>query len=185
MEAPGATPAVVFDSAKQPSVEFSGLGSRAGVKDGRFYCEGLPAWVCKRLQRRLDHDREALVNQGRELGERFLANLGAAMFLLLPAFALALRLAYRNRRLHYTEHLVFALHVHAFWFLMLGVSLLPWSWPGSVAALAVPVYTLLAMRRVYGGRLWPRLLRAAFVSCLYGVTMLVAFALLGLWVALA
>lgn len=185
LDAPGGTPPVVFDGGKQPSVQLDGFGARAGLKEGHFYCEGLPAWICARLQRRLDHDPKALASQGRELGERFIANLGAAMFLLLPAFALALRGVYRNRRLHYTEHLVFALHVHAFWFLMLGVSLLPWSWPGNIAALAVPVYTLLAMRRVYGGRLWPRLLRAAVVSLLYGVTMLVAFALLGLWVALA
>lgn len=185
MDAPGATPAVVFDSADKPGFAIDALGGRAGLKDGRFYCDGLPAWVCTRLQRRLDHDPKALMNQGRELGERFMANLGAAMFLLLPAFALALMLVYGNRRLRYTEHLVFALHVHAFWFLMLGVSLLPWSWPGSAAALAVPAYTLLAMRRVYGGRWWPRLLRAAVVCMLYGVTMLVAFALLGLWVALA
>jgi hypothetical protein len=185
MDAPGATPAVVIDGADKPSFELDAFGGRAGLKDGRFYCEDLPAWACTRLQRRLDHDPKALVNQGRELGERFIANLGAAMFLLLPAFALALMLVYWNRRLRYTEHLVFALHVHAFWFLMLGVSLLPGSWPGSAAALAVPVYTLLAMRRVYGGRWWPRLLRAAVVGGLYGATMLVAFALLGLWVALA
>lgn len=37
-----------------------------------------------------------------------------------------------------------------------------------------PLYTLLAMRRVYGGRWGPRLLRAAAVSVLYGLTLALA-----------
>ena len=57
-----------------------------------------------------------------QLGQRFVANLGGAMFVLLPGYALWLQLVYRNRRLRYTEHLVFALHVHAFWFTMLALS---------------------------------------------------------------
>ena len=45
------------------------------------------------------------------------------MFVLLPGFALWLKLAYLNRRMRYTEHLVFALHVHAFWFAALLLTL--------------------------------------------------------------
>jgi hypothetical protein len=157
---------------------------RAGMKDGVFYCEQLPQWLCQRLQRRIDLDPKAMQREARALSQRFVANIGAAMFLLLPAFALGLRLVYPRRGLRYTEHLVFALHVHAFWFLMLGLSLLPWSWLEGLALLAVPVYTLLAMRRVYGGRWWPRLLRAAVVSVLYGVTLLVALAGVGVWALL-
>ena len=98
------------------------------------------------------------------------------MFVLLPGFALWLKLAYLNRRLRYTEHLVFALHVHAFWFLALMFTL-----PGlgpltALALLTVPVYTLMAMKRVYGGRLGPRLLRAVLVSALYGTTLVLALA---------
>jgi hypothetical protein len=106
-----------------------------------------------------------------QFGLRFVAHVGGAMFLLLPAFALWLQLAYRNRRLRYTEHLVFALHVHAFWFVMLALVMTDLPWLGSLAALAVPVYTLLAMRDVYGGRWGPRWLRAALVSVLYGLTL--------------
>ena len=42
--------------------------------------------------------------------------------------------------------------------------------------LSVPAYTLLAMKRVYRGRLWPRLLRAGLVTALYGTTLLLALA---------
>jgi predicted RNA-binding Zn-ribbon protein involved in translation (DUF1610 family) len=147
---------------------------RAGLRDGVFYCENLPDWVCKRLKRRLDIDPKALAGTLEVIKDRFLGNLGSAMFLLLPAFALGLKLVYLGRRLRYTEHLVFALHVHAFWFLALAVAMSGVEWLVMVFMLAVPVYTLLAMKRVYGGRLWPRLLRAGAVSLFYGVTLTAA-----------
>jgi hypothetical protein len=158
---------------------------RAGLKDGAFYCDSLPAWLCKRVQRRIDIDPKAIAREVTAFGERFVANLGGAMFLLVPAFALWLKLAYLNRRLRYTEHLVFALHVHAFWFLMLGLLLARLPWVSSTAALAIPLYTLLAMRRVYGGRWWPRLLRAGAISLLYGTTLGFALASVALWALLS
>jgi hypothetical protein len=59
------------------------------------------------------------------------------------------------------------------------------SWLVGVASIAVPVYTLMAMKRVYGGRLWPRLLRAGLVSVLYGVVLLTAVLGVGLWALLS
>jgi hypothetical protein len=158
----------------------TGFG-RAGLRDGVFYCEELPRWVCVRLERRLNLDAKSLLREMQALGERFVGNLGAAMFLLVPAFAAALKLAYGNRRLRYTEHLVFALHVHAFWFLMLALMLTPWSAVTLAALAAVPAYTLWAMRRVYGGRWLPRLARAAFIGTLYGATVGAALSLVAVW----
>ena len=161
------------------------LGGRAGRRDGVFFCHDLPDWTCARLKRRLDLDPKALVGQFDQLKERFLSNIGAAMFLLLPAFALGLKLAYGNRRLRYTEHLVFALHVHAFWFLALALTLADTPWLALPALIAVPVYTFVAMGRVYGGRRWPRLLRAGVVSLLYLAAMVVALLGLAMWTLLA
>jgi hypothetical protein len=159
--------------------------SRFGVRDNVFYCEDLPAWTCRRLKKKLDVDPASLQRQVLAMGERLMGNLGAAMFVLLPAFALWLKLVYLNRRLRYTEHLVFALHVHAFWFLMLALTLIDQAWLSVIAFIAVPVYTLMAMRRVYGGRFWPRLLRAGVVSALYGVALTMALIGLGWWVLLS
>lgn len=147
---------------------------RAGLRDGVYFCEDLPAWVCKRVKRRLDIDPKKMASEVEVIKERFLGNLGPAMFLLLPTFALWLKLVYWRRRLHYTEHLVFALHVHAFWFLALALALSGVGALAFVAMLLVPGYTLLAMKRVYGGRWWPRLLRAGVVSLLYLVVLSVA-----------
>ncbi len=161
-----------------------GVGS-AGLKDGVFFCRELPPWLCKRIQRRIDLKPEAMLGAMHQLGERFVANLGAALFFVLPSFALWLKLVYFNRRLRYTEHLVLALHLHAFWFLMFGLSLAPGGWLTALVMLVVPVYTWLALRRVYGGRVWPRLLRAALVASLYLVTLALAMAGVGVWAFLA
>ena len=158
---------------------------KAGLRNGVFYCESLPSWVCKRLQRRLDIDPKKMTSEVDAIKDRFLANLGGAMFLLLPSFALALKLAYWNRRLHYTEHLVFALHVHSFWFIAMILPMLQVDWLVALALGAVPVYTWLAMRRVYGGRWWPRLLRAGLVSLAYLVALGLAMAGVGLWTLLS
>jgi hypothetical protein len=161
------------------TVQF-GIGS-AGLRDGQFFCENLPAWLCQRLQRRLDLEPKALAREMQQLGERFVANIGAVMFVMLPAFALWLKLVYLNRGLRYTEHLVFALHLHAFWFFAFALTLLFRSWLEAAAWLAIPVYALLALRRVYGGRLGPRLLRAAFVSAGYLAPLLVTLTGVALW----
>jgi hypothetical protein len=76
---------------------------------------------------------------------------------------------------------VFALHLHTFWFLMLGLTLTGLPGLAPAAALAVPVYGLLAMRGVYGGRWWPTLLRAAAISTLYGISLALTVAALALW----
>jgi hypothetical protein len=154
-----------------------GEGTAAGLKDGAFYCRGLPEWLCRRLQRRLDADPKGLQREADALSGRVIGNLGGAMFLMVPLFALLQKIVHWNRRLRYTEHLVFALHLHAFWFICLLLTLLPVPGMVAVAAALVPLYALAALKRVYGGRWTWRWLRAALVSLAYAVAL--AFALLG------
>ena len=155
-----------------------------GLKNGVFYCRQMPDWVCKRAKKRIDIDAQAVTGELERFNDRFIGNVGAAMFLLLPSFALWMKLAYWSRHLRYTEHLVFALHVHAFWFLALALTLINQAWVQALALSAVPLYTLLAMRRVFGGRLWPRLLRSALVSFLYLVMLTLVVSLVALWTLL-
>ena len=177
IEAPGA---IELQGAEPATVQLDLGAGRAGLKDGVFFCTDLPGWLCRRIQRRIDVEPRLFAREVEQFGLRFVANVGGAMFLLLPAFALWLQLAYRNRRLRYAEHLVFALHVHAFWFVMLALIVTDLPWLSSLAGLAVPVYTLLALRGVYGGRWGPRLLRAAVVSVLYGLTLALALSAVAL-----
>ena len=81
------------------------------------------------------------------------------VFLLLPAFALLLRVLYRRAPVFYAEHFVFALHNHAFAFLALTVAHVASVWlrpvglgpMAAVPLLWMPVYFFVSMRRVYGG----------------------------------
>lgn len=176
-------PAVDAPAGQRPEVSILTFddGTGLGLRNGVFYCDNFPAWLCKRAQRRLDIDARAVADAVEQFKERFLGNVGAAMFLLLPSFALWLKLVYWNRRLHYTEHLVFALHVHAFWALAFGLFLTGVNALALAASVAVPWYTLAAMRRVYGGRRGPRLLRAAVVGLLYVVLLGLVMAGVALW----
>jgi hypothetical protein len=151
--------------------------SEAGMRNGAFYCDNFPEFVCRRLQRRIDVKPEALIETARQMAARFASHIGNAMFMVLPSLALFYLWAYRNRRLRYTEHLVFAMHLHSFWFMMLGLALIPTEWVALPATVAIPVYTLLATRRVYGGRWWPLLLRLCLVAMLYGAALLAALAM--------
>ena len=170
-----------FDPKKADAIPIVIAGGRAGMKNGEFFCTDLPPWLCRQLKARVDLDGPAFQREVQRFGERFVANLGAAMFVLLPSFALWLKLAYRNRRMRYTEHLVFALHLHAFWFIALAFALPDSVWLATAAISAMPVYAMLALKRVYGGRLGPRLLRAAVVSTLYLATLGLAMLGLVLW----
>jgi hypothetical protein len=99
-----------------------------------------------------------------------------AMFVLLPVFALLTRLAYWTRPRNYGEHLVFALHVHAFAFLLATLAA-PLRMPLLVVILAA-IYTAAAMSAVFGGRAWARVLRFLFVFLCYFA--LLAVTLLGI-----
>jgi hypothetical protein len=104
------------------------------------------------------------------------------VFLLLPAFALLLKLLYVRRGRYYAEHFVFALHVHAFFFLMFFIMLvLPWGRADGVLLFWMVAYVWLAMKRVYRQD-W---LRTTAKWWLLGVTyvLVLAVGLIGLMVA--
>jgi hypothetical protein len=140
--------------------------------------------MCQRIERRLTARPEQLAAEFADLGERLVAAIGPTMFLLLPGFALGLKLVYLNRRLRYTEHLVFALHLHTAWFVLLALTLLPLGGWEMLVSLAVPVYAWLALRRVYGGRAWVQALRALVMTLGYSTLLLTGIVAATLWVVL-
>jgi hypothetical protein len=114
---------------------------------------------------------------------RFVTYLPRVLFALVPVFAGILALFYRRRR--FTQHLVFALHVHAMVFIVLTAQALAnVSHLRAIVAVVELVgtvfivrYVLLGLRRVYGGSWMPTLARAAGIAVIYlvaGVVGLVA-----------
>lgn len=94
-----------------------------------------------------------------------------AIFMMLPLFAGLLKLVYWRRGMAYGAHVVFSLHVHAYWFLAgLLVLWLPNPFSG-LLMWSMPVHAVLAMKRVYAGSWHATLGRAALVSVLYGLLL--------------
>jgi hypothetical protein len=114
------------------------------------------------------------------------------MFVLVPIFAGLVALVFRNRRMRYPQHLAFALHTHAFLFLALVLTLVPRVTRNpvvdalAVAAsfIAIAIYMVIAVRRVYGGSTWSAILRSGAVAATYfaafTLAMLLTFAVAAL-----
>ena len=170
-------PAVLRALPERPGAVALELGiGRAGMAEGRFYCEGLPAALCTRIQAKLDQPTRELLHQVERVQDRLARNAGLVMLVLLPAFAAVLALLFRYRGLSYTEHLVFALHLHAFWFLVISVLLVLPALALLPALVLIPGYAGLAFRRVYGGRTWGLVWRGALLSAVHLVLVLVIVA---------
>lgn len=173
---------VHFDDASKKNVQFlSWGGRRAGTHNGEFYCEKLPAKVCGRLQQRLLMDPVATASLVKELPQRFVSNIGSAMFVMLPVFALWLKLVYIDKKRRYTEHLVFALHLHAFWFAMALPLLTQVAALMVIAGVAINAYPVIALHRVYRTRWWSTGLRAFTLFVLYAMTLVLGIAGVMLW----
>jgi hypothetical protein len=99
-----------------------------------------------------------------------------AMFLLLPMFALYLKLLYLGSGRRYGEHLLFALHANAFAFVMFMCMMLPQ--PGIVKFalwLWLLGYLPWAMRRVYQSSKLGTAWRWLALMAAYSVTMSLGF----------
>lgn len=135
----------------------------------------VPGWA-RPLARRILRQQDKLnamtpLQSLRVQMESFNRNAPRATFFLVPAFAGVLHLLYLRRRKMYVEHLVFALHVQSFAFLVAAAGLmLPYTLPGRnrVIALILLGYLLWAMKVAYGQG-WPKtLLKYAAVVVCYG-----------------
>ena len=113
-------------------------------------------WVRQWIIRRIYSMNE---NPNRFVRENLFAALPNMMFLLMPFYALLLKMLYVRQKRYYIEHFVFTLHTHTFYFVLCLISLLidvRFSgestisiWLHSALFLGAVMYTIIALRRVY------------------------------------
>lgn len=158
--------------------------------------EWAPAWVNSTLNARLARMQGLLDRAFADPGaivRAILSKLPLTMLVAMPFFALLLKLIYLDRRRLYTEHLVVALHSHAFIFLaMIATTLLDHVSGWSEAApllqsgfqrldqllwLWIGVYLFLMQKRVYREGWRMTTLRFTITGLLYTVLMGVMIAL--------
>lgn len=142
-----------------------------------------PWWARAVMQPFLD-DREGTI-------QRFRASLPRALFVLLPVFAGIVALFYRRRR--FSQHLVFALHLHAAAFVLMSlVQPLNLTKNRAVVALAatlmlvaLAVYALKSFRTVYRDGWGWTLIKSAAIAPLYGAALAVMVIANYIWSVLA
>ena len=172
------------DDIKSTAMEI-GDNIKAGMENGKFVCKGLPQSWCERLQERFSLDAAVMEREMRKVPERFVSHWGSAMFALLPLYAFLLKIVYINRRMRWSEHLVFALHLHAFIFAMVLVKLTHIPYVGGAALAAIPIYSVIALQVVYGGRWWATTLRVMTLGFFYFMALTTAMAFVAVWAFIA
>ncbi|NNE35643.1 MAG: hypothetical protein HKN13_10420, partial [Rhodothermales bacterium] len=172
---------------------------------------GLPDWAIRSAE--MQRVRDARNNEERmagliAFGRGMIRRIPAAMFGLLPVFALFLKLLYARGRIatvvrpvrvaaakavgseapsrndvgwYYTEHLVFALHTHAFMFLVFALAAVPViavGWTTLTIAFVILLnvwivaYFLVALKRVYEQGWFKTLVKASILAFLYQFVLL-------------
>lgn len=147
------------------SINLSDGSAESACQFDDFENTSLPPWLAKRLtkERLLRVCEKVTANDGRDFLNQLLDNVPAALFFLLPLMALVLKVLYPLSKRYYVEHLLFVVHFHAFFFLVLTLQILlartgalvavpQGALTTAIVALSfyIPVYLYKAMRRVYG-----------------------------------
>jgi hypothetical protein len=131
----------------------------------------LELYVMDRMIETLYEPRTAL--------DHLLDNLPIAVFIMLPIYALLLKLFYLGQHRYYVETLVFATHLHTFAFIVFTAllvlptgSTIEWvrslaGWASSLLWIGFMVYHYLALKRYYGGSHATTLLKFTGLTLLY------------------
>ncbi len=139
--------------------------------------EDTVAWLAKRnpeVAKRAERFLNLPEAQRKETAKRvFFSYTPYAIFLMMPVFALYLKLLYLGKGRRYGEHFLFALHSNAFAFLMLSLFIAAdgWNFVRFVLLTWLLFYLPTAMRRVYGGGRTVTALRWIVLMFLHLVTL--------------
>jgi len=131
--------------------------------------EELPEWLRERFSdERVKQICERNQARGSEnFADAMIDNVPVALIVLLPVLALVLKILYPLSRRYFVEHLLFFVHFHAFFFLMMVLQIIFAGVVGLfggedsvidniktlvivIASFYIPVYLYKAMRHVYG-----------------------------------
>jgi hypothetical protein len=157
-------------------------------------CEDLVSWSNHpSWSPRIKHVCEAVLHDsGGNLVHLAIGTTSKAMFIFLPLIAFLNMLMYWRPRYRYAEHLLFFVHLHAFYFsvaiVMLCLVNAADAWPQlgggagfleTILGWSLPVYTVSALRRVFR-RSWPGTLFKGVVlffvyMIVFGLTVAGAF----------
>jgi hypothetical protein len=114
---------------------------------------------------------------------QLLKNLPLMMLFILPVFALVLKLFYLGRNQYYITHLIHALHLHSFAYVIYGfafVAAMYWlpegagGWIIFISFIVVCTHSYLSFLKVYGQRWFKTLVKYLFIGFLYNLLLMFA-----------
>lgn len=133
------------------------------------------------------------INKKELIKEGIVHNFPKMMFLLLPLFALILKITFWRNKKFYVEHLIYSFHVHCFVFLFLTIIMLlklilPASdafedisqWLMFLAGLAVIWYIYRSLRVVYHRSRWRTISKMIGISFSYLFVFSICFVILAI-----
>lgn len=182
-------------SQSAPATPAASAREPPALAPGAVHVDWLPAFANRWLDGRVRTANANLARMGQDLDAFRDASLRAApgvLFVLVPVFALLLKLTYAFQRRLMMEHLLVALHSHAFLCLDVMLVLLvgalgalfatdSWAfaltdWAADLLLLWIPVYLLLMQKRVYAQG-WPMtVLKFSLLGVVYVVLLSLAIA---------
>jgi len=112
-------------------------------------------------------------------------NIPLMMFVLLPVFALILKILYIRRKWLYIKHLIHSIHLHTFAYFMYGIAFLInyyWATTDETVALVsvisfilVSTYAYISFLRVYKQKWFKTLVKFNLVGFIYFIALMIAF----------
>ena len=158
-----------------------GKGGKDG-KDGKGFTinvvENGPPWV-EELEKRVETNAQRVADSPNDYIDDLMEHLPQVMFVMLPVFALLLKLSYLFSPYHYLQHLVFALHYHTFVYLLYlintAVEYLT-VYVDGLFALMLIVYLPLALRRTYSSSWFGAIGKSVVLMFSYGAALLLGVA---------
>jgi hypothetical protein len=172
--APAATPA--------PSSTGAATSRATNCEDVNFITFARhPEW-----NQRIKHACAEIVrDNGENLLHVAIGTMSKAMFIFLPLVAFLHMLLYWRPRYRYAEHLLFFIHLHAFYFsvaiVMISAINVAHAWPRLTGAADVvetvlgwcmPVYTVIAMRRVFQRSWAGTVFKAVLLFFIYSIVFI-------------
>jgi hypothetical protein len=138
----------------------------------------------KRSKRLREGAIAALTNKTNFI-RNFYRTISYVLFLLMPVFALLLKMLYIRRRVFYIEHLMFSINMHSFMLLvfsmMIIIGQIVKEHSGYVAYIfiLVPVYFTAGMKRFYRQALWKILFKEMILAGIYLIILLLSLLVAG------
>lgn len=118
--------------------------------------------------------------------EDLLHNVPKMMFLLLPLFALILKIVYIRKKKYYYEHLIYSFHVHSAMFLAILITILfTWitsyifpslaNWLSFLCIVYIIWYIYRSLRTFYNSTRWVTVLKLFFLFVCYNIVLTLCF----------